>query len=136
MVTTPPGMRCPSVLIVDDDPSNRRVAERVLGGAGYAVTAADAGPSALHVLSEHGPFDVYVLDYLMPGMNGAELAQRIRAAHADARVLYYSSFSPRLFRDTNVLRSDEAFLQKPAPVRALRDAVSFLLSGSGQALRG
>ena len=136
MVTTPPGMSCPSVLIVDDDPSNLTVAERVLAGAGYAVSVAGAGASALHVLSEHGPFDVYVLDYLMPGMDGAELAHRIRAAQPDARVLYYSSFSPRLFRDTNVLRCDEAFLQKPASVRALRDAVSLLLSGSGQAIRG
>ena len=127
MVTTPPGMSCPSILIVDDDASNLTVAERVLTGAGYTVMGAGAGPSALHVLSEHGPFDVYVLDYLMPGMDGVELAHRIRAAHPDARVLYYSSFSPRLFRDTNVLRSDEAFLQKPASGRQLREAVALLL---------
>ena len=48
---------------------------------GHSVTEAQSGSHALKQLESDGPFDVVVTDYAMPGMNGFELAQRIKAGH-------------------------------------------------------
>ena len=72
------------VLAVDDTATNRRVLEAYLGSWGMRVTSCSDGPDALAELqraAERGePFDVAVLDYNMPRMDGVELARRITAS--------------------------------------------------------
>ena len=92
----------PSVLVVDDSPTNRDVVSRVLSGSGYVVTTAADGPTALARLSEER-FDLYILDLMMPLMNGREVALAIRLGHPAAKILYVTAFSARLFRETAVL---------------------------------
>jgi CheY-like chemotaxis protein/HPt (histidine-containing phosphotransfer) domain-containing protein len=74
------------VLAVDDMATNRRVLEAYLGSWGMRVTTATGGEEALGMLeraAEAGePFDVAVLDFNMPRMDGVELARRIVAAPA------------------------------------------------------
>jgi adenylate cyclase len=125
----PDRLRGPRVLVVDDDASNREFAARVLLTAGYVVNEASDGPEALGILAERGHFDLYVLDYMMPGMSGTQLAERIRQSQPDAKTLYFTAFSSHLFKDTNLLRDDEAFIEKPASIQALREAASLLLFG-------
>ncbi len=72
------------VLAVDDTATNRRVLEAYLGSWGMRVTSCADGPDALEALhraADRGePFDVAVLDYNMPRMDGVELARRITAS--------------------------------------------------------
>jgi two-component system sensor histidine kinase/response regulator len=72
------------VLAVDDTATNRRVLEAYLGSWGMRVTSCPDGPDALdalHRAADRGePFDVAVLDYNMPRMDGVELARRITAS--------------------------------------------------------
>ncbi len=68
---------CPHVLLVDDDPSVREVTRFMLEDLGYQVTEAGSGGAALDVLDGAGRFEVMLIDFAMPGMNGAELARRI-----------------------------------------------------------
>ena len=117
------------VLVVDDEAGIRAFAARVLGGAGYATAVAGDGPEALRMAEEEGPFDLFVVDVNMPGMRGDELARRLRQRDHDVKVLYFTGFSDRLFKERSVLWEGEAFLEKPVPRNGLLEAVSLLLFG-------
>jgi len=71
-----------TLLFVDDSPFFRNMLVPVLKAAGYDVTAVGAPDEALALLKQGRKFDVIISDIEMPGMNGFELAEAIRA---DAR---------------------------------------------------
>jgi CheY-like chemotaxis protein len=122
----------PRILVVDDEPSNRMLAERILGGSGYVVTGAADAAAALQAVETHGPFDLYVLDLMMPTMTGTALASAIRRLDASARILYYTGYPDGLLPSTVELPPHDAFIQKPVSVRELREAVSQALFGHGR----
>ncbi len=70
------------VLVVDDDPNNRDVLARTLEKKGYTVVQASDGADALRVLGEDPTIEVVLMDILMPGMNGWEALQRLKADDA------------------------------------------------------
>jgi CheY-like chemotaxis protein len=65
------------VLVVDDQPAVRELVEALLRHSGHLVVTAESGPEALGKLDCH-QFDVVFTDFLMPGMNGTELAREIK----------------------------------------------------------
>src|SRR5271169_2341994 len=67
------------VLVVDDDPVVGRSIDRVLTGKGYAVITAGNGEEALAKLRDE-KYDVVFTDIKMPGMNGLEVAERVKAS--------------------------------------------------------
>jgi CheY-like chemotaxis protein/anti-sigma regulatory factor (Ser/Thr protein kinase) len=69
------------VLLVDDDILVSMGAADMLLDLGHSVTEAQSGAHALRLLESDGQFDVVVTDYAMPGMNGFELAQRIKGSY-------------------------------------------------------
>ncbi|MFN2536631.1 MAG: response regulator transcription factor [Mycobacteriales bacterium] len=68
----------PKILVVDDEPSVRQLVTDVLTVEGYEVEAVADGYAALAAIEASGP-DCVVLDVMMPGLNGHEVLQRIRA---------------------------------------------------------
>ena len=118
------------VLVVDDERSILAFAERALRGAGYEVVVASNGPEALRLVeAEPRPFDVFVVDVVMTPMRGDELARRLRQQDPDAKVLYFTGYSERLFESRQSLWEHEAFIEKPVTVRGLLEAVSLMLFG-------
>ncbi len=77
---TPPQVRR-QVLIVDDEAHIRDVLARYLEAEGFRVIEASDGVSALQIIEKHS-IDLIVLDLLLPGMDGHEVCQRIRATSA------------------------------------------------------
>jgi diguanylate cyclase len=71
-------MNVPSVLIVDDEPDNFDVIETLLNDRQYKLHYADSGQEAINSLNIFEP-DVILLDVMMPGMDGIEVCQRIKA---------------------------------------------------------
>src|ERR1700722_2088822 len=69
------------VLLVDDDILVSMGAADMLLDLGHSLTEGHSGTPAFKLLESGAPFDVVVTDYAMPGMNGFELAQRIKAGH-------------------------------------------------------
>ncbi|NYF11429.1 DNA-binding response OmpR family regulator [Leifsonia sp. AK011] len=65
------------VLVVEDDPTVREVACNYLKAAGFVVTSAPDGFAALDAVERERP-DLIVLDRMLPGIDGAEVCQRIR----------------------------------------------------------
>ena len=117
------------ILVVDDETSILAFAEHVLTGAGYEVVVAQDGPEALRLMDAQRPFDLFVVDVLMPQMRGDELARHLRHRDPDAKILYFTGFSDRLFAEHGVLWEHEAFIDKPVTMNGLLEAVSLLLFG-------
>ena len=67
-----------SILVVDDSLTTRMLEKALLESAGYRVTLARDGSEALGLLAESG-YDLIITDFEMPGMNGAEVAEQVRA---------------------------------------------------------
>jgi two-component system cell cycle sensor histidine kinase/response regulator CckA len=119
----------PRILVVDDEEAVRDFTERALQTAGYEVVVATSGTQALDLVARLGPFDGFVLDVVMPGMSGNELAQQLRRVDPDAKILYFTGFSDRLFGEKKTLWEHEAFVEKPLTMKGLLEAVSLLLYG-------
>jgi two-component system cell cycle sensor histidine kinase/response regulator CckA len=119
----------PRVLVVDDEDSVRQFVDRVLRSSGYETRVAADGESALELAGAFEPFDLLLTDLIMPGIRGDELARQLRGKHPDLKVLYLTGFADRLFSARLVLWENEAFLEKPASVAGLREAVSVALFG-------
>ena len=66
---------------------------RVLTGGGYETTTASDGDDALRLCDEQPPFDVYVVDLMMPRMRGDELGRRLRLREPDVKVLYTTGYA-------------------------------------------
>jgi CheY-like chemotaxis protein len=119
----------PRVLFVDDEASIRAFGERVLREAGYEVMVAWDGREALRLVAHQPPFDLFVIDLVMPQMRGDALAREVRRADPDAKVLYFTGHTDQLLSEKSTLGAHEAFLEKPVGVHGLLEAVSLLLFG-------
>ncbi len=80
------------VLLVDDDADVREIVERVLTELGYSVREADNGEAALKALGEFRP-DLLLVDFAMPGLNGAEVVLAARTTNPKTRILFVSGFA-------------------------------------------
>ena len=115
-----------TILVVEDDAAVRRVLERTLVRLGYTVLSAESGPAALDRVHREGrDFDLVVTDVIMPGMDGRELAERLRGTRPDLKVLFCSGYTQDIIAQRGVLEDGIHFLGKPytpaAMARKLRD---------------
>jgi len=74
------------VLIVDDEPVNRRVLENHLTVGGYAYTSAQNGLDALNIIENGEKPDIVLLDVMMPGMSGYEVCEEIRKKYLSSEL--------------------------------------------------
>jgi PAS domain S-box-containing protein len=102
------------ILLVEDEPSVRLLTQHVLRTHGYTVHEAENGFQALDLIRRNGlHVDLLVTDLVMPGMNGKELAMRLRSHFEELKVLYMSGYSenPPVIGDETLVNT--TFLQKP-----------------------
>jgi CheY-like chemotaxis protein len=76
------------ILVVDDDPLVRAAIVRALTELGYQTGEAADGKAALAALGAAEPPSLVILDYVMPGMDGAEVAREIAATDPDLPVVF------------------------------------------------
>ncbi|HEX5237358.1 MAG TPA: PAS domain S-box protein [Sphingomicrobium sp.] len=109
-----------SVLVIDDDPDVRAFIAAALEEAGYRVRQASDGSKGLAALEREAP-DLVVLDFIMPGLSGADVATAIRAKHGDLPILFVSGYN----ETESVKRTapDAPLLAKPFRAEALHKAV-------------
>jgi DNA-binding response OmpR family regulator len=72
------------IVVADDDPDTVRTLQLLLEDEGHEVKTASDGPAALHAVRDFGA-DVLLLDIGMPGMNGFEVAQKLRERYGSAK---------------------------------------------------
>lgn len=109
------------VLLVDDDEGVRETTASMLQVLGMSVRHAASGPEALAQIEAAVP-DLLVLDYAMPGMNGAELARHLRARGVTAPMLMITGYAD--LDDVRASLGPEAkVLQKPFQLIDLGSAI-------------
>lgn len=123
----------PAILVVDDEPSLVALVRTMLWRAGYSVFEAYSGEEALRVAAVDGRhIDVLLTDVMMPGMNGHELAGKMRAMRPGVKVLFMSGYRDRVIAEsTGVSAGISPLLRKPFTQYALVTSVRELLAGSG-----
>ena len=120
-----------TVCVVDDDPMMLDVLARILQRENYDLLMASGGPEMIQKLADHdGGVDLLVTDYVMPDMQGRELADRVRQKFPSVKVLYQTGFSDMLFENRVELEDGASFLEKPFTARGLREAARLVLFGS------
>jgi diguanylate cyclase (GGDEF)-like protein/PAS domain S-box-containing protein len=75
----------PTILIIDDQPQNRRLLDALLVAEGYLTLSAASGEEALAAIAIRAP-DLLLLDVMMPGMDGYEVARRLKANPATSNI--------------------------------------------------
>ena len=81
----------PSVLIVDDDGDIRQVVRRLIEAENtFEIFEAENGEIALDIVHKERP-SLIILDYMMPGMTGADVAKGIRTLAPDARIIAFTA---------------------------------------------
>lgn len=120
------------VLLVDDEPQVRQVAQRMLHRLGFIVHEAENSDTALQIMQEYGSQIVLALiDLTMPGMTGDELAATLLKQFPTLRIILMSGFSqqelPPYLRTSGLV----SFLAKPFTLTTLTAAVTTALSSHG-----
>jgi len=122
-----------SILLADDDPAVLQALSMAFKLAGHAVTPAADGTKAIEAL-DRGPYDLMVLDILMPGATGWEVLEsalsRTPAGAPTPRALLITGFNSEYVVDMSVLRREgvAGMLLKPFPAQDILDEVQRALA--------
>jgi DNA-binding NtrC family response regulator len=115
------------ILIVDDEDIVVRSCLRILGDANYDVEVARGGPEALEKI-DASPYDVLVVDIMMPQVNGLEVLQHVKKKQPDAEVIIVTGLS----QTETALRAQElgafAYLPKPFAPEEIQGLVADALA--------
>jgi DNA-binding response OmpR family regulator/nitrogen-specific signal transduction histidine kinase len=131
--TSAKSLTAEKLLLVDDDADVREIVGRVLSDLGYDVRQAATGETALAILRDFNPH-LLVVDFAMPGMNGAEVVMAARKRNTELKILFLSGFA-----DSDVLKTAVGvapLLRKPFRPIELATAVRSALDGQGVAAAG
>jgi signal transduction histidine kinase/CheY-like chemotaxis protein len=120
-----------TILVVEDEPVIRELAQVILQDCGYQVLQAESGREALWVWEERGrAIDLVLTDVVMPdGISGMELAQRLLATNPNVKIIFASGYSMDNFDPEFVQKMHAGFLQKPYTHLTLARAVRECLDG-------
>ncbi len=110
-----------TVLLVEDEPMVRGVAERALSRHGYTVITADNGEDALEILRGGQVVDLLISDVVMPGMDGPTMVGEARKDWPDLKILFMSGYAEEQLRKS-INIENASFLPKPFSVQELAAA--------------
>jgi DNA-binding NtrC family response regulator len=116
------------ILVVDDEPSIRRFAARVLLDEGFAVLEAGDGEQALQIVYAGG-VSVLVSDVVMPRLNGVQLMERLARSHPQLPVLLMSGYATSELQGMGIA-APCALLTKPFTAERLVEEVRRCLGGA------
>ena len=109
-----------SILVIDDDDSIRTVVARSLAKLGFTVDQACDGQQAISKFeSDPSLYALVMLDFKLPGMDGSEVASRLRDIKADVRIILMSGVTRQEALDEFTGQDATGFLQKPFALSGL-----------------
>lgn len=120
------------VLVVDDDPVVGRSIDRVLSEKGYAVSTAADGQEALNKLAEEH-FDVVYTDIKMPGMDGIEVAERVKQRRPWIPVVIITGYGTAANKARAEAAGVSGFLRKPLSPELIEGSAREVLLEKGAA---
>lgn len=118
----------PRVLVVEDDRCLLQLLVRSLAGGGFDTVAAGGAADGLALVRERqGAFDLALIDLVMPGMSGLDLATDLHREYPGIEILYTSGYTGSLAADALSRRAPDRVLLKPFTKHALLERVRMLL---------
>ena len=124
-----------TLLIAEDDDALLASLTYALSRYGYTVLDANHGGAAIRLASERDErIDLLLTDLHMPGMDGRDLAKRIRAIHPETRVLFMSGSSGTNSTPTDRPDDSDAFISKPFSVDDLATKIREVLEAPSSSL--
>ena len=129
-VAAPPPRGRETIMVVEDEAGVRALVLKLLQDLGYRVLQAQSGPHALDVWRQQGDeVQLLITDIVMPdGMNGVELAERLRRNRPELKVIYTSGYLADLSRE-DITRHSDAYIAKPFSLIELARLVRRTLDG-------
>lgn len=119
-----------TILLVEDSEDVLDLGVLLLEGLGYRVLAARAAEEAIRLAAEHAEaIDLLITDVIMPGINGKDLAERLKAMRPGLRCLFMSGYMTDIMASDGVLDKGLHFIQKPFTMQALAAKVREALMG-------
>ena len=118
----------PVVLVADDDPEILSLLSIRLNRSGFKVLEAVDGDQALAAVQEHFP-DLIVLDVMMPGKNGWEVAKELRhdARFKDVGIIVLTAIGEKINEMTSLLYGADAYIDKPFEFAELEKKIHTVL---------
>jgi PAS domain S-box-containing protein len=104
-----------TLLVVEDEPSLRDLARNLLQAQGYEVLSASNGQEALHTVRDHkgAPIRLVISDVIMPLMGGVVMAEWLKSANPDLKILFTSGYPDDAITKDGALQAGVDFLPKP-----------------------
>lgn len=115
------------ILLVEDEPGLRKVMAKMLRYGGYSVASAASADEALELFGQAGGFALVVTDVIMPGLDGAGLAARLRERAPGLPIIFYSGYAEGVIAASGTRLGKAPLLTKPIdPERLFREIRSQL----------
>jgi signal transduction histidine kinase len=111
------------VLVIDDELGIREGCRRVLTSNGFGVETAENGPAGLHKLRE-GPFDIVLIDAMMPGMGGLEVLQQARTIAPECICIIITGYATVELAVQAIREGADDFITKPFSAELLLQVIS------------
>jgi two-component system alkaline phosphatase synthesis response regulator PhoP len=117
-----------TILVVDDEPTILTLCQRILELGGYEVLTASGGEEALRTLQNRA-IDLALLDIMMPGLNGIELAARIKKTYSDLPTVLMTGYSLREIQHVVGPHNPYRVIWKPFKTESLLQMIENVLQG-------
>lgn len=118
-----------TVLLVEDEPSLRRLTQKALGEMGYLILPASDAAEAVEIAAKtRVPIDLLLTDVIMPGLSGGELAKKLSSQFPHMRVLFMSGYTDGAIEVRGDLKPGLVVLRKPFTRETLLRTVDEALS--------
>ena len=121
------------ILIVDDNPTNLKLARVLLTGVGYEVRTAEDAEAALRVLDSFTP-RLILMDIQLPGIDGLELTRRLKLdpLRRDIVVVALTAYAMKGDEERMLAAGCDGYITKPIDVdRMIADVARYLTRGAG-----
>jgi CheY-like chemotaxis protein len=119
----------PTILCIDDDSETLALRRYFLQSCGYSVLTASSGKDGLRALDRESSVDLVLLDYVMPGMKGDEVAEKLKGQHPQLPVIVVSAIAQLPQSLMNVI---DGYVQKGQDPEVLLTTVSKILRSHGK----
>ncbi len=102
-----------TIIVVDDDPSIRKLIKDILLPMGYRLFIAKSGEEALEIVRREETVDVLLTDVIMPDMNGRQLADIFARDYPAVKIIFMSGYSDETIARHGVLNAGDILIEKP-----------------------
>jgi two-component system cell cycle sensor histidine kinase/response regulator CckA len=117
-----------TVLVVEDEVSILRLAERILNSLGYRVLTAQTPSAAMRLADDcNGAIHLLIADVIIPEMNGRELAERLQSLDPKLNCLFISGYTADIIAHQGILDKGVNFIGKPFSIVSLASKVRMAL---------